>query len=304
MDVLVSSCAPAIKGTFTATLPKITFENALADKDNLKGLRQKYLEQLLAESSYGQYAHSVVYDHDGKVVREAALEDIEKIISTQKLAEYHASNYVRYNYRLFNKSDEEKEKKKTYLLSPDGEREFRESLADSIGGTVNALAWCRSLASDIGSKIKPIIYVSGKVFETLEMGVLNLKEKFYLSEDILKAILEHELMHAYDDYSGMDLGNGLKIDSLNVLSLDPKLLNFVFEARAYLHAHEFAKARLGSQTQRFTLFSLFTGEYYNGAHTVDETSLTQFQKQIFKTQQGEVEKAYPEIEKMLKSYKN
>src|SRR3989344_5449316 len=75
-----------------------------------------------------------------------------------------------------------------------------------------------------GTGIRSPILVSKFGFEN---GCLTTEER------VLSAVLDHEVIHCYDEQRGFSLSNGIIIDSRNILELSPFIHIPIHELRAY-----------------------------------------------------------------------
>ena len=224
------------------------------------------------------------------------MEDTEIILRSPKLFDYYSNIYFRIHFSELSAQEIEEGRKR--LQKPEELNKFKEYIIEILSGLAHRIA-PRFLEDQIGRKPFTEIYISKRVFEMHELGRWQRGTYLEPSEEIIKAILEHESVHAADICNGINLGNGLYIKSANALTLNPRVLNFVMESRAYLHEIQYAKTHLGSKAHLFVL-SVFLNYFYYSSAVVVDPNLKPYERAMIDLQMAGIEKVQPEIDRLLK----
>lgn len=211
----------------------INFFQALSDRSLMQG----YLERLVKSMPNGQYAE-VIYDEGGSKVRLELEQSFFRIMNDPHMLREEAASYLHFYDPKFRKLGlAEKEIRLNDLInSHEGkaklERYLQRKTEATILETKRAYAFTvRGAGFD--KKTKSKLFVFGKSFEGGPIRVGKNNVHLPPSEELLKALLEHELSHAADNYKGMELEKGLVIDGSNYFGINPLVKEFIFDSRAY-----------------------------------------------------------------------
>ncbi|MEK6892155.1 MAG: hypothetical protein AABX25_03145 [Nanoarchaeota archaeon] len=221
---------------------RITFEESLKDEGGRKGLRQKYLEQLVKDSPYGKYINNVVYDHDFSQAIKSAT-DLERIWNNPRLLEEELNEALFLNDPAYSRLDAKKrsEQRKNYLASSENRNEFNGYLVRRNKPLVEYIKTRSAivLGSPFGTKTKPTLYVFGDSFEQATLPSLKGPIRVLPSESRILVTLAHEFVHVEDEFNGI-LDINPAITSKNYLDVHPEVFEFVKEIRGYLKGIETA----------------------------------------------------------------
>ena len=91
-------------------------------------------------------------------------------------------------------------------------------------------------ASRFANKVKSDIIVFPDIFKSRQVKIADKIIPIEITEDMIKAFLEHEFEHAKDNYLGIRLTNGAEINQNNRGRIYPEVYRFVYEARGYVKA--------------------------------------------------------------------
>ncbi len=291
---------------------EVTYQQALADKENKKGLRQKYLKQLVRNSPYSRFITNVIYDHNREY---APLEtsDIPKIKKNPRLIWEIINEYLyTHDSSYQGKSSESKaELRKKFMQSEDNRSNFEQYLKERASRAVTylsdkfAIVSCND--SGFGTHLGSTLYVFGRVFQDITMdgakGSLNVPP----SEKYLKAILEHEFAHAEDNYNGINL-QWFKADRNNYLDVHPEILDLVKEARGFLRQFDTIKHYELTEPSRLLSNDIFSlpPDYFQSVYSLatylsiksdflDPKKLSFVDSMIVSNVLGDIRKRIPEI---------
>lgn len=223
-----------------STYQKITFKQALADRANRNGVRQKYLEQLVSESPYSQYMGYIVYDHDfSQAIR--ASTDLSRIWNNPRILMEYLNEYLFLNDPSFHNLDANgrSERRNNFLRSNQNKEAFssylerKNKLLVIFIKTRNAII----LSPSFGIKGKSTLYVFDDNFETVTLYSAKGPIVVQPSESRILAILAHEFVHAEDNFKGITNINP-PITSENYLDVHSEVFGFVKEIRGYLSGIE------------------------------------------------------------------
>ena len=219
----------------------VTFEEALADKENKKGLRQKYLEQLVGNSPYSQYVNRVVYDPDFSQAIKTAT-DTKRVYGNQELLDYTLNEYLMLNeptYYGLNSSARMKIRK-SFLNSSTNRNSFNDYLTRRNKRFPEFIKKLSAMlhAETFGRKDKPTLYVFGGSFEPVTLYGPKGPIIVPPTESRLLTTLAHEGTHAEDEYGGINLSGVPSVTNANYLGMHPEVFSFVKEIRGYLNGIE------------------------------------------------------------------
>ena len=220
---------------------RISFEEALADRENKKELRQKYLEQLVRNSPYSQYIDGVVYDHDFSQAIKTAT-DTKRVYGNQELLDYTLNEYLMLNEPTYYgiNSSARMNIKKSFLNSITNRNSFNDYLTIKNKRFPEFVKKLRAMlhAETFGRKDKPILYVFGSSFNPITLYGPKGPIIVPPTESRLFTTLAHEGTHTEDEYGGISLSGVPSVTNANYLDIHPGVFSFVKEIRGYLNGIE------------------------------------------------------------------
>ena len=243
--------------------------------------RQQFLDQLV-EKEPSPYAGRVIYDHERSLSKEASYVLERRILDDPQALRY-INRYSDYFTGDFNLTEEEiPELIGLPKLIKDAIVFFKLRFQTY---ELHAHAVTKGYPLDFGKGVKPDIFVFGNALEKLHIetphGMVEIP-----TEKRVRALLQHEYIHAEDIYKGINLGNGLVIDSSNHVDINPRVKKFVMESRAYLRAVEFSR-QLGISHPVYwytlrrlldTMTEIYNEDIKDRKFTPYETRMIEFQK--------------------------
>ncbi len=164
-------------------------------------------------------------------------------------------------------------------------------------------------SSRFGSAVRSDIVVFPDIFRTQRVKISGKEIPVYVTEDILKAFLEHEFEHAKDNYSGIMLRNGSEINSNNFNRINPEIFLFVREARGYVkeltaimktekvEPITLLQGKI-DETKRgyaWTIFGFVTRVVQRAYNKIDPKLLTPEEYRLMTGQLDEIRAKYPEL---------
>ena len=236
----VMPSVPAIINTFSQDRI-VTYQEALNDKENRDGLRQKYLEQLVRNSPYGQYIDRVIYDNDFSQAIKATT-DLNTVWNNPKLLSETLSDYLYLKNSSYYSLDSrtKSERRNQFLNSAENRSTFNRYLTERNKGLIEFVKTRSALIDppQFGIKGKSTLYVFGNSFEPVTLygpkGQITVRP----SETRLYSTVAHEGTHAEDEFKGIK-GLGVPaITNSNYLNIHPEVFGFVKEIRGYLNGIE------------------------------------------------------------------
>ena len=236
---------------------RISFEEARADRENRKGIRQKYIDQVVNEELGDQaqlYIDRFTYDHNGQLALDySGPFRVSNLRNPAKIKPIKDSIWLEF-LALARKDTQYKSLSKLELISIfdryfEGklqqfiENEIKLDRKDKLNYISNSYAMSRY--SDFGQGKKSRSFIWGRIFDKVEEA----RSKFgkdYSGEDLLKMCIHHEYLHAKDIFHGIRFGNNLVLNSSNYDKFKSEEARyFVLETEAHLNEADFAQKKFG-----------------------------------------------------------
>lgn len=287
---------------------QITFEEALANIS----LRQEYINQLV-DREFGDnarfYFDETVYDHNKSLFKKNTIIDVNRALNDSQALEKIIRMYLRDS--KFNKLTENDKKTIANKLRnlPSDRVELENYIRDRNRKLLNKLIyWNMGIYSNEFSKgMKSKLHVFGDTFKDFEFPINIASEPivFPITEELIRARLQHEYVHAQDNFYGINFGNSLEINNSNYFKINPDVIEFVKETRAYIWQVEYSKEKFGIShiAYRASLITLIQymniygksiiSMYQNGDLKADETKFIEYQI-------NELKRRVPQIFQFLK----
>ncbi|MBI1936402.1 hypothetical protein HYS31_08270 [Candidatus Woesearchaeota archaeon] len=234
---IVNGLESALNAEPAQVSSRITFEEALADRENKKGLRQKYLEQLVRSSPYSQYFSKVVYDHDRSLALKSNT-DLGRILNNPQILEEVLHSYLFLTDVSYIRLDSNAKahKRKGFLDSKENKDAFIKRLINEKNEMEKFVRTHGAFAmpdGGFGLGAKSTVYVLSSLFEEkhieFDLGYSKMPVTIRPTEARLQSIIVHEGIHAKDDYEGIP-----GIRRTDYLNIHPKVASFVKELRGHL----------------------------------------------------------------------
>ena len=238
----------------SASSKRITLEDALKDKDNITGIREEYLMQLVREI-YGdesfKYVSSFKYDHEGTSslqMHSAWMGESYKNPRHHKfLTKELEGNPERRNKALDYFSKQERFASLqglskisaiiSYLETSEGITEYAKMRADEMFREFmlnSGFAGTFSNPYTFGLEKKSPIFFDRSIFGNVSIELTDrLSLSIPVSEEFIKDCIQHEISHARDNFLGVQLEDGLELNNETIAGINDEVYTFIKEGRAY-----------------------------------------------------------------------
>lgn len=154
----------------------------------------------------------------------------------------------------------------------------REELTQILGRELQSIADCTACTlppSEFGLEAKSNVYVFRDAFETSpRLSGIQIATP---SEERLRTLLQHEYQHAEDSSHG--------INNSNYKGIDPEVLSFIGESRAYLRAIKFSRQFGGEHPKYLLAIREFWREIMKRSDSpLAGKTLSPYDRQLYETQ--------------------
>jgi len=268
---------------------KITIDHAVSNSD----LRQKFIDQLVEKES-SPYVLSVDYDHDYLKLLEMALDYGNTPEFWQGLRQAGINN--KQDLLDFVKSEP--------MLIADIKQMLVGSKLENAGA-MNSHFHLGSYDFGQGKKTKVLVFKLPfepyKIAELHEIDYTIGSEEIkpiliHPTEESVREVLHHEYTHAEDFYKGIVMTNGLRIGPDNYNSINPKVMNFVVEIRAYIGGIHYTEQFGRDHPAFIEACHMCKGQLKKYQTVLNQITLNTFERQLVQQQVKEIQKVMPLIE--------
>lgn len=244
--------------------------------------RQQYLDQLVKREP-SPFVNRVIYDHEGQLAIKVLKSYGEAVIEDPRFLE----KYIMFTEPEF-RGQFSREYFERHLKLPEWRRKAAKKIGDDLAGVFRELfeqgthvaAITLQNPLDFGERKLSDVYFLSRGFQPLPtLGTNNGPVEIPLEESV-RTLLRHEYRHAEQRYGGINLTEGLVIDSSNHYKILHIVMQFVEEKDACLKLVEDTIPLGKDNIQFLAAFSLWLRYGIDLDEIIEQSEFTPFEERL------------------------